>query len=142
MFNRLALDFLMKKSYSDQSVISEILDALIDHDMFDFIIQTTFNLPERPKDLPPAEGGPDPVQLDQVVTANVKIDPNMMFIEASKWMWEFVGKIIPKDQLRAKFQAIVPDLRKYIGYTLRWRYMGDDAATRWAGFRLMSECIV
>ncbi|KAG8699186.1 hypothetical protein FRC11_013880, partial [Ceratobasidium sp. 423] len=91
--------------------------------MFDFIAQTAFSLPMRSKDLPRAK------------------DPNKKFVDQVVWMWEFVGKILPKDQLRVKFQAIVPELRKYIAYALRWAYMGDDVGTRWQRFRLMSQPI-
>ncbi|CAE6489826.1 unnamed protein product [Rhizoctonia solani] len=98
-----ALECLIEKKYLDQSMICEIIDVLIRHDLFDFIAQTAFSLPIRPKGLPRME------------------DPNMKFIEQSVWMWERVGKILPKKLLRSKFLTILPDLQKYIAMLFNGR---------------------
>ncbi|CAE7087724.1 unnamed protein product [Rhizoctonia solani] len=110
---RRGLDCLHEKSYSNQSVMTELVDELIRHDAVDFIAQTAFSLP---------------------------IDPNIQFVGSSSCLFESLGKVVPKEQLRSQFRDIVPDIWKYISYSIDAIYM--DELILWEHFGHIGECML
>ncbi|KDN40315.1 hypothetical protein RSAG8_08225, partial [Rhizoctonia solani AG-8 WAC10335] len=118
-----ALNCLVEKC-PNQSVMSEIADALVDHHIFDFIVQTAFLLPARSTDVSPEE------------------DPGAQFVDRSRCMFESVSKILPEELLHFKFKSMAPDLRKYIAHALQWWDMQEDYTAGLERFRLLSKCIV
>ncbi|KAH7325371.1 hypothetical protein B0J17DRAFT_682184 [Rhizoctonia solani] len=114
---------LFEKSYSDQLVTSKIIDAFIQHDMFDFIVQTLFLLPMRPGHSPLYE------------------DPDAEFVRHAILFFELASRIIPKELFQSKFEFITPNVRKYICHALQRMEMGNGCTTSLERFDLMMKCL-
>ncbi|CAE6398199.1 unnamed protein product [Rhizoctonia solani] len=121
IFMNAALDHLTEKSYSNQSVMTKIIDTLVHHDIVDFTIQTLFLYKCPPS---PSE------ELDNC------------FANGSIRMFEAASKLIPEEIFRLKFKATTPDLRKYICQVFDQLQMDGGHAAGLRRFDIMTNCIL
>ncbi|CAE6523740.1 unnamed protein product [Rhizoctonia solani] len=114
---------LYEKSYSNHSVTSEIIDALVQSDMFDFLIQTLFLLPMRPSRSPPEE------------------DPDAEFVRHAILLYQSASEIIPEELFQPKFRSLIPSARRYLCHAFQRTEMDNDCAISQERFDLMMHCI-